>query len=343
MRQNYATPGFAANARLLSTSFGSPQQPKQIRPKFGEMNLISKRFLTNGNGHSAKTGAAWGFAGLAAAVGAIIGGLTGGKAMWNDENVQTDLLKHFRASCAPKCEDKCVEKKCEDTPCLRSMDCEEELIIKANADLEAALKDVKSKAVEYTEAAMKAYCEAIKIMKEYIDNAYCIIDNDDLEPPMYEEAWCCLYKVAKERCEKVKDALQKGQCAWELLCRLREVIEAGKACKYASCNPLLVTAEEALTCAEKELLNLKAMMDCVNSDHELVDQYRQVIEDFRKDLKNDVDNIVESGACTIQYAEQEQALMIMQSYRRAVRAQKEVAQAMICSGNIPERLAKTTC
>lgn len=35
------------------------------------------------------------------------------------------------------------------------MDREEEMIAKANAELEKALKDVKPKAVEYTEAALK--------------------------------------------------------------------------------------------------------------------------------------------------------------------------------------------
>jgi len=84
---------------------------------------------------------------------------------------------------------------------------------------------------------------------------------------------------------KVKEALEKGQCAWELLCRLREVIENGKACKYTSCNPLLITAEEALMCAERELLNAKSKMDCINSESRLVEQYRNVVEDFRRDLK----------------------------------------------------------
>jgi hypothetical protein len=35
------------------------------------------------------------------------------------------------------------------------MDREEEMIAKANSELEKALKDVKPKAVEYTEAALK--------------------------------------------------------------------------------------------------------------------------------------------------------------------------------------------
>lgn len=84
---------------------------------------------------------------------------------------------------------------------------------------------------------------------------------------------------------KVKDALTKGQCAWELLCRLREIIENGKNCKYTSCNPLLITAEEALLCAERELLNAKAKMDCMQTESRLVEQYRNVVEDFRRDLK----------------------------------------------------------
>ena len=84
---------------------------------------------------------------------------------------------------------------------------------------------------------------------------------------------------------QVKEAIQKGQCAWELLCKLREIIENGKACKYTSCNPLLITAEEALLCCERELLNAKAKMDCVQSESHLVEQYRTLVEDFRRDVK----------------------------------------------------------
>jgi len=79
--------------------------------------------------------------------------------------------------------------------------------------------------------------------------------------------------------------MQKGQCAWELLCRLREVIENGKNCKYTSCNPLLITAEEALLCAERELLNAKSRMDCIQSESIVVEQFKNVVEDFRRDLK----------------------------------------------------------
>lgn len=300
--------------------------------------LISKRFLHEGNRSSGQgnTKASGGFSAslFAAAIGTLIG--FGGKSLLSGEGVVD------RAACAcppkPEC---CVEKKCEDSACLRKMECEEEKIIKANCDLEKALKAVKCNAVEFTEAAMKAYCAAIKIVKEYQDTAYCIIDNDELSPPEYEETWCCLYKTAKERAEKVKDALQRGQCAWELLCRLRETICDGKNCRYTACNPLLVTAEEALTCAERELLNLKAKLDCVQSDHDMVDCYRDVISCFRKDLKCDVDKLIDSGECCIEFAEQEQALLIQMAYKRAIRAHKEVAQSMICSGNVPERYEKT--
>ena len=79
--------------------------------------------------------------------------------------------------------------------------------------------------------------------------------------------------------------MTKGQCAWELLCRLREVIENGKNCKYTQCNPLLITAEETLLCAERELLNAKNKMDCIQSESRLVEQYRNLVEDFRRDLK----------------------------------------------------------
>jgi len=173
-----------------------------------------------------------------------------------------------------KCDGKggCEEDKC-DSQCLHKMDKEEELIAKANNDLEKALKDVKPKAMEATESALKAYCEAVVAIKIFMEKAYCAIEDENLDSPRFEEIWCAVYEAAVKRCANVKDALQKGQCAWELLCKLREIIENGKNCKYTSCNPLLITAEETLVCAERELLNAKAKMDCVQSESRLVEQF----------------------------------------------------------------------
>lgn len=345
-RHNLLKSSLVSNARpfcSIKGTWGTPDQQTPKAPPLGEMKFINRRFLHNNYRDTSNT-RKWSVASrlVAAALGAIIG--LGGKAI--SERNDGVWKGYYHAACE-KCgcgdEEPCVEKKCEDAPCLREMDCQEELIIKANSELEKALKEIKSKAIEYTEAAMKAYCAAIEIMKEYMNQGYCLIDADDLEPPEYEESWCCLYKIAKDRCEKVKDALQKGQCAWELLCRLREVIESGKACQYTACNPLLVTAEESLICAERELLNLKARMDCVSSDHEMVEQYQQVIEDFKTELRKEVDAIIASGECKICFAEQETALMIIQAYKKAVRTQKDVAQVMICTGDIPERLQETVC
>ncbi len=345
LRQQIPKPTLGSNVRSLcsvKSAWGTADQQPRHPPLEG-MKLISKRFLHYGNAPKKAHKGSLAAKLFAAAVGAAIG--LGGKAIF-DPNNDGILNGFYQAACARGCgcdDDECVDKKCEDSPCLRSMECEEELIMKANAELETALKEIKAKAIEYTEAAMKAYCAAIKIIQEYMDQGYCLIDTDDLEPPEYEEAWCCLYKIAKERCEKVKDALEKGQCAWELLCRLRECIQNGRNCKYTSCNPLLDIAEQSLLCAEKELLNLKAKMDCVQSEHEMVEQYQTVIENFRKDLKSEVDAMVESGDCKICFAEQETALMIISAYKKAVRVHNEVAQGMICNGNIPDRMAKTEC
>lgn len=340
---------FSSRASILTAS--SAQQ-KYSGGRFTDPNLISRRFFSHGSGNSDS-----GTSSLKNALLAAIGGLlaigSGAvyRSMVDDKSI---FAGYYLAHCGPcdnPCAGKdgeggggeppCVEKKCEDSPCLRKLDCEEQNIIKANGDLERVLKDVKSKAIEYTEAAMKAYCEAIDLMQQFLNQGYCVIDNDDLEPPAYEESWCCVYDIAKKRCEKVRDALEKGQCAWELLCRLREVVEAGKACKYTKCNPLLCIAEEALGCAEKELLALKSKLDCITSDHEMAEQYKQVIEDFKKDLQVDIEPMKE--CCEIKYQEQEVALMINAAYKRVVRAQKEMAQVLVCTGKVPERLQQTCC
>jgi len=309
-----------------------------------DLNLINKRFFQSGNKSSGPP--TWSSK-LFAAVGVLLG-VGGGAAFnaMNDIDSITGINFVVAAAGNDQCgcnENKCVDKRCDDSICLRSLECEEELISKANCELERALKDTKGKAIQLTESAMKAYCEAITAMCEFLTNGYGLIDNDELEPPDYEEAWCCLYGIAKKRCEKVKDAIQKGQCAWELLCRLREVIENGKACKYTSCNPLLITAEDALTCAEKELLDLKAKMDCARSDHTLVGQYKSVIDNFRDDLKTDVERYIMDTDCNVQFVEQELAMQIQEAYKRVIRVHKEVARSLVCRNCLPERLAKTCC
>jgi len=251
---------------------------------------------------------------------------------------KTDLNLEYTAHCA---EDQC--KKCEDSACLRRMDKEEELIAKANQELEKALKDVKPKAQEATEAALKAYCEASELIKQFMDKAYCAIENDSLDSPQFEEVWCDVYETAVKRCEKVKDAMTKGQCAWELLCRLREVIENGKNCKYTQCNPLLITAEETLLCAERELLNAKNKMDCIQSESRLVEQYRNLVEDFRRDLKAELESLLAAEDCKSTLTENEAVMVLTHAYKKVLRVQKELAQVQVCSGKVPPKMQQTLC
>jgi len=253
-------------------------------------------------------------------------------------------------SCAKKKDDgverDCIEKKCGDMLCLKNVECEEEVIKKANSDLEKALIDTRSKAFEHTSAAMKAYCEATPIVCEYQNQGYCLLNNgDEMESPEYEESWCCVWQLALKRYTKVKDALEKGQCAWALLCRLRNTIETGKACRYTSCNPLLVTAEESLLCAEKELLNEKAKMEWNRSKNPMVDEYLPFIEKFRKELQSRVESKIADGeiCCEIKFPEQLMALIIAEAYGKVMRTHKEVAMQLVCTGRIPERLQPTCC
>ena len=81
------------------------------------------------------------------------------------------------------------------------------------------------------------------------------------------------------------EAMNKGLCACELICRLREVIEAGRNCKYTECNPLLITAEQTVLCAERELANAKSRFECTQSESHLAVVYRDVVADFRGSLK----------------------------------------------------------
>jgi len=248
----------------------------------------------------------------------------------------TAFLLAKEVQCAGKEDGDCIERKCGDSDCLRKTDHEEEMIQRANSELEKALKDVKPKAVDYTEAALKAFCEATELIRQFMDKVYCAIEEDNLQSPRFEEVWCDVYDTSLKRCEKVKEALVKAQCAWEMLCRLREIIEAGKACKYTACNPLLITAEEALLCAERELLNAKAKMECMQSESHLVEQYKTAIEDFRRELKAEMESRPEC-------CEKECSPLIEAAYKKVLRIQKELAQTQICSGCIPERLQCTLC
>jgi len=224
-----------------------------------------------------------------------------------------------------KCEEKkCEEKKCDTSECLRKTDCEEEIIQKANCDLEKALKDTKSKAVDYTENALKAYCDAIIAIKEFMNKTYCAVEDEELESPHFDEVWADVYKALKTRCEMSKIAMEKGACAWELLKRLREVIENGKACKYTACHPLLVTAEETLVCAEKELCQKKVEMETLLKESRPVEQYRNLVEEFRRDLKAEAESLVPNDCCRVTLNDNEANMILTHAYKKILRIQKEL-------------------
>ena len=74
-----------------------------------------------------------------------IGGLAYAYKVYTDE----------QAGCSGKDKDSSCEKKECDDSCLHKMDQEEEVISKANQDLEKVLKEIKPKALEATECALK--------------------------------------------------------------------------------------------------------------------------------------------------------------------------------------------
>lgn len=224
-----------------------------------------------------------------------------------------------------KCE--CKENKCEESECLRKTECEEELIRKANSELDHALLETKGKAVEFTEAALKAYCDAIQMIKLFIDKVYCAVEEENLDSPRFVEVWCDVHKTLTKRCDLSKKAMEKGQCAWELLNRLRDIIECGKCCKYTSCNPLLVTAEETLICAEKEICDKKKMMEDLLKESRVVEQYRNIIEEFRRDLKGEADSLLPSQECRVTKLNNNELNMILtHAYKKLLRVQAELAK-----------------
>jgi len=222
-------------------------------------------------------------------------------------------------------DNKCQERKCETSDCLRKTDCEEEIIQKANCELEKALKDTKGKAVDYTENALKAYCDAIAAIKEFMNKVYCAVEDEDLESPHFDQVWADVYKSLKTRCDLAKIAMEKGSCAWELLKRLREVIEAGKTCRYTSCHPLLVTAEETLVCAETELCAKKTEMETLLKESRPVEQYRNLVEEFRRDLKAEAESLVPNDCCRVTLNDNEANMVLTHAYKKILRIQKEMS------------------
>lgn len=200
------------------------------------------------------------------------------------------------------------------------------MIQKANQELERALRDTKGKAIEFTEAALKAYCDAIEAIKIFMNKVYCAVEEENLDSPRFEEVWCDVYEALTKRCDLAKSAMEKGQCAWELLRRLREVIENGKACKYTQCNPLLKTAEDTLICAEKELCSKKACMDQLLKESRVVEQYRNIIEEFRRDLKAEAESLVPSEECRVTLTDNEANMVLTHAYKKILRVQKELSK-----------------
>lgn len=227
-------------------------------------------------------------------------------------------------------ETKCKEKECDQSDCLRKTDKEEEMIRKANQELEKALRDTKGKAVEFTDTAIRAYCDAIEALKIFMNKTYCAVEEESLDSPRFEEVWCDVYDWMIKRCDLSKQAMEKGQCAWELLKRLRDVIENGKNCRYTQCNPLLVTAEETCNCAEKELCAKKQQMDALLKESRVVEQYRNLIEEFRRDLKAEADSLVPGEDCRVTLTENETDMVLTHAYKKILRVQQELKKAGKC-------------
>jgi len=323
-----SAPSTAAAASAFKKIEEPPRKNEVFLKKRSRGAAFSSGNLEAGNN---KTNKAWVFSFLATMFMGI-GGAT---------------LGTFLVHCAEKegegCEDDCIERKCGDSDCLRKMDGEEEMIRKANSELEKALKDVKPKAIELTEAALKAFCEGAELIKIFIDKVYCAVEEENLMSPRFEAVWCDVYDAAMKRCEKAKEALAKGTCAWEMLCRLREVIENGKSCKYTSCNPLLVTAEEALLCAERELLNSKAKMECLLAESRVVEQFRNLIEDFRRDLKAELDSMIPSEDCKGTLTANECTMVLTHAYKKILRIQKELASIQGAASTPAEAAPANDC
>lgn len=230
-----------------------------------------------------------------------------------------------------QCNKKCPEKSCDGlSECLQQTNQEDEIIRQANAELETALKDARKKLVELTEAAVKAYCAAIEALKIYIDKVYCASETLSLEFPRFDEIWCDVAAARDKSCQLVKDALEKGDCAWALITRYREIIENGRACHYTRCNPLLETSEKVLCCAEKEFCAKRKAAECLMQEARAAEQFANLIEEFRRDLKSEGDSIAPEELFSTIYPN-ERDMILTHVYKKILRAQKEVATGCGCS------------
>lgn len=262
------------------------------------------------------------------ALAASLLGIGGASLLIHDDpkkfNFISQLIPTAYCGCGEEENKCCKPKKCEDSDCLRKSEQEEELIKKANCELEKALRETKCRAVEFTEEALKAYCCAIDATKKFMDKVYCATEDATIDSPGFDDSWFDVKNWMCRRADLAKSALEKGQCAWELLRRLGDIIENGRLCKYTSCNPLLCTAEETLVCAEKELCAKKKEMDDLLKESRVAEQYRNLVEEFRRDLKGEAESLVPSDEARVTLTENEANMILTHVYKKILRCQKEL-------------------
>lgn len=111
-------------------------------------------------------------------------------------------------------------------------------------------------------------------------------------------------------------------------------------------------------------------MDCIQSESKLVEQYRNLVEDFRRDLKVNnqisvhlnmaIANMHAINGCFSKQAEvdslftgdkeykstltdNENVLILTHAYKKVIRVQMELAQCQVCNSQVPSEQAETCC
>jgi len=188
------------------------------------------------------------------------------------------------------------------------------------AELGKEMKNATATAVESYDMSADAVVTHINIMQKVLESN---IGSRD------ENAWNQVFEAAAAKSDALKFAELNEKEAVAAINNVVESIEAGRRNKSTATNPQLIIAEEAVNRALYQLEQAKARISAVEGEARVVEQYRDLVEEGRKQFHQEMASImpdVKIGEKNTKLTEDELNMFITHAYRKVLHLQQELAK-----------------
>jgi len=199
-------------------------------------------------------------------------------------------------------------------------DVENSSLVQVLVELGKEMKNATATAVESYDMSADAVVAHINIMQKVLESN---IGSRD------ENAWNQVFEAAAAKSDALKFAEVNEKEAVAAINNVLESIEAGRRNKSTSTNPQLIVAEEAVNRALYQLEQAKARISAVEGEARVVEQYRDLVEEGRKQFHQEMASImpdVKIGEKNSKLTEDELNMFITHAYRKVLHLQQELAK-----------------